>query len=335
MNLIKISIIIPVYNAAPYIEKCIRSAMEQTLKEIEIIIINDGSTDESLTIIRKFERQDKRIIVIDGVNEGVSAARNKGLAVASGAYIGFADADDFAASTMYEALYHKAKETSADMVICNVYVVSENKDISVRLVLEDETLDIEMNRQKELVNLMHFKYDYANWNKIYSADIIKNNNLNFPRGLNMYEDLYFNLCFWQYAKKGIVLEDCLYNYRIHPFSVMNQAHFNLTSEYNKLFSLFGSVCNNIGWSNTLSIFQKEMGRGFYYTHISKIIAGVRSQRISIFRKIKLVVSQLKEVTPGLYSYSKDEMHGKQVLNKRLLKSKSFFLFSIIGLIRSK
>lgn len=105
MEEIKISVIVPVYNAERFLEKCIRSIMASTLKEIEIICVNDGSKDKSIDILRNLEKEDNRIIVIDKENEGASKARNIGIDMAKGEYIAFVDSDDFIDDSMYVCMY--------------------------------------------------------------------------------------------------------------------------------------------------------------------------------------------------------------------------------------
>ena len=107
------SIIVPVYNAEKHLRECIESIINQTLKEIEIILINDGSTDDSKKIILEYVEKDSRIIFIDSANEGVSAARNKGIEKSSGRYIGFVDADDYIAPEMYQRLFEIAEENES------------------------------------------------------------------------------------------------------------------------------------------------------------------------------------------------------------------------------
>ncbi len=116
MNNIKISVIVPAFNAGKYLERCLNSLLEQTMKEIEIIVINDGSTDNTKEICQQYQSKDSRIILFSKENEGQGIARNVGLQKANGEYIGFVDADDYVDKTMYSELYEQAVLTSADMI---------------------------------------------------------------------------------------------------------------------------------------------------------------------------------------------------------------------------
>ena len=119
-----ISIIVPVYNCERFLDRCVESLVAQTCSEIEILLVNDGSKDGSLAVCRKWEARDKRVIVIDRPNGGVSAARNAGLDRARGDYIAFVDADDYVESTMYEKLVGVARERGADLVFCGAPTLS-------------------------------------------------------------------------------------------------------------------------------------------------------------------------------------------------------------------
>lgn len=113
---IKVSVIIPVYNSAQYLTKCIESMLNQTLKEIEIICVDDGSTDESLAIIKNYKKLDSRIKILTQENKYAGVARNNGMRIAKGEYLFFLDSDDFSSDTLLEKVYFKGKDTNADVV---------------------------------------------------------------------------------------------------------------------------------------------------------------------------------------------------------------------------
>ena len=121
----EVSVIIPVYNSEKYVEKCICSVMAQTLPELEIIIINDGSIDESGKILRKLAQKDSRIILLDQENKGVAAARNLGVEKATGKYLTFVDGDDYLQEDYIELMYNLAEKETLDMVICGLTYVDE------------------------------------------------------------------------------------------------------------------------------------------------------------------------------------------------------------------
>lgn len=181
--MIKVSIIVPVYNMKKYLEKCLDSLVNQTLKDIEIIAINDGSKDESLEILKKYEKKHKNIIVFDNDNQGISKTRNFGIEKATGEYITFIDSDDYVALNMMELMYDKAVTENLDIVVCDYYNFYENKN----KIEEVKILDFPNTTVYESKELL-FKINSSPWNKLYKRELVKKNKYRFPEGIK-YEDL--------------------------------------------------------------------------------------------------------------------------------------------------
>lgn len=179
MDMIKVSVIVSVYNVEKYIEKCLDSLVNQTLKDIEIILVNDGSTDGSQKIIEQYMKKYDNIRCIEKENGGAAEARNLGILKASGEYVGFMDSDDYIELEMFECLYKKAKEKNYDVVECNLHHE-----------FPDGTIDTEECKEytetKQL--LMHGRN--VVWNKIYKRDWLLKSKVTFPVGV-IYEDLAF------------------------------------------------------------------------------------------------------------------------------------------------
>lgn len=334
MGNIKVSVVVPVYNSESYLEQCIFSLLRQTLADIEIIIVNDGSSDGSKEIIDQLAAKHSCIVFVHGLNEGVSRARNKGIELAKGLYIGFVDADDYAEPQLFETLYTQAIYAQADIAICNSNVIHENYAIRMRLELENKTIDIRAKRQNELINWMRFKYDYANWNKIYSSAVIKNNGLFFSETISVWEDLLFNLCYLQYATKAVVVDTCLYNYRVHPQSVMGKKGNDMITEYNLLFEGFSAFCIAHGFQDAFETFRNQMGRNLYYAIIPQLQEQIAASGLTFSKRVKSLATSLSRVHPGMLHYNSDEMAGWQGFKRKLLMSRSNFLFSIIVTLRN-
>jgi glycosyltransferase involved in cell wall biosynthesis len=330
---IKVSVVVPVYNAETHLEQCIFSLLNQTLADIEIIIVNDGSSDGSKVIIDQLAAQHPCIEVLHRPNEGVSSARNNGIKVAKGEFIGFVDADDYAEPQLFETLYNNAINTQADIAICNSNVIYENHSIPMRLQLENKTIDIRDMRQNELISWMRFKYDNANWNKIYSSAVIKNNGLLFSEAISVWEDLLFNLCYLQYATKAVVVDTCLYNYRVHPQSVMVKKGFDMITQYNLLFEGFSAFCITHGFQDSFETFRNQMGRNLYYGMIPQLKEQIADSGLTFSKRAKSLATLLSRVHPGILNYNSDELTGLQGFKKRLLMSRSNYLFSIIVTLR--
>ncbi len=213
---IKVSVIVPIYNVEPYINRAIDSLVNQTLKDIEIILVDDGSPDNCGKIADRYAAQNANIIVIHQENGGVSDARNAGLKKATGEYIGFADPDDYAEPDMFEKLYNSAKENESDLVLCGYKeVFSPNYSLLRENKIEKKEGDM-------------FDIAYGNvcadlgayvWNKLYKASIIKDNNLAFPKDINIVEDTVFLFDFIKYAKSYSFINAPLYNYIRQPKSI--------------------------------------------------------------------------------------------------------------------
>ena len=214
--MVKISIIVPVYNTAKYLDKCIQTLINQTLENIEIIFIDDGSEDNSVEILKNYAKKDKRIRILKQNHKRQGAARNYGLSIAQGEYIGFVDSDDWVKLDMFEKLYYQAKETDSDIVMCsmNTFEDGTNKII----VNTYNTLDI-FNQKffentftpQDTLNFI-FNISVSPYNKIYRKNLIAKNNIKFPESV-YFEDNAFFFKSWLNAKKISLLNQKLYQYR--------------------------------------------------------------------------------------------------------------------------
>jgi len=200
-----ISVIIPVYKVEAYIAKCVDSVLSQTYANIEIILVDDGSPDGCYKICEDYVQKDHRVKVIHKENGGLSSARNAGLDIARGEYIGFVDSDDYIAADMYQKLLEAIKKEKADLAICDTVVIYEKEDVEVYKPLKDETL----NKFEAFEALLDGFNVITVWNKLYSKHIFKN--LRFPDG-RIHEDEFivhrvFNAC-----AKIVTISDKLYYY---------------------------------------------------------------------------------------------------------------------------
>lgn len=203
-----ISIIVPLYNSEKYLSKCIDSIISQTYKNLEIILINDGSTDNSLNILNKYIKKDKRINLINKENGGASTARNIGLKESKGKYISFIDADDYVEKDYIEKLYESLIKNNADMAICDFYNVNENNEI----ILNNSPIKSELLTKKDFFKKTTIKDSYyyiVPWNKLYSRKIIEK--IKYPEG-KINEDEFVIHLIVDNCEKIISLSDKLYYY---------------------------------------------------------------------------------------------------------------------------
>ena len=218
----KVSVIIPVFNTEKYLRKCLNSVCNQTLQDIEIICINDCSTDGSLEILREYAGKDNRIKLIELFeNGGAAKARNIGIDIAEGEYLGFVDSDDFVDLDFYEKLYNKAVETGADAVKGKLYLY----DINTNKVYLEAWIDINDSVKKNKANF-YFTFTTA----IYKSSLIKEYNIRFLEGLIHFEDPYFTIMAAIHYNKLEVIDDAKYYYINNPNSTSRK---NITKEQAK------------------------------------------------------------------------------------------------------
>ncbi|WP_078553419.1 glycosyltransferase family 2 protein [Bacillus alkalicellulosilyticus] len=218
-----VSIIIPVYNSEKYISKCLDSILSQTYRNIEIILINDGSTDKSRKIIESYQEKDKRIVVYHQENAGPSESRNQGLTNSKGQYIVFIDSDDTVHENHIQSLVTEMNSTNADIVCCGYFDISHYGTIKHN----DFDKKDEINTKSMISKILQGTGGVL-WAKIYRRDIIQKFNLRLDNQIYMSEDMVFVLNYILYCKKFSILNEYLYYYnRLNQNSISS----NITSEY--------------------------------------------------------------------------------------------------------
>ena len=224
-----VSIIVPVYNVEKYLDKCVDSIVHQSYKELEIILVDDGSKDSSGQLCDKWKQIDNRIKVIHKPNAGLGYARNSGLDIATGKYIMFVDSDDFIDEKMVEKLYVKMQTTESDTVFCGLNrVYPDGRSVEVPAAYNDQSFegaDIINNVLLEMVGSKPQDTEDANlfmsvWHALYSKDVVDKWNIRFPsERIIMCEDIMFHIQYLRYASKVTYISEGLYYYRVNPKSV--------------------------------------------------------------------------------------------------------------------
>ena len=248
----KVSIIVPVYNVEKYLNICVKSIVNQTYKNIEIILIDDGSKDNCGSICDEWAKKDCRIHVVHKENEGLGFARNTGLDYASGEYVMYVDSDDYIDLYMVEKLLKEAINRKADTVFCGLTRVQPNKELlqipsyyDDKLFVGEEIIDsvlLEMigsnPTEKEDANLF-----MSVWHALYSMDIIKENNIRFPSERKiMCEDIMYHIDYLTHANRVVYIKDCLYFYRVNPIS-LSQVYDGTRFERQKALSK--AICTSL------------------------------------------------------------------------------------------
>ena len=184
--MIKVSVIVPVYNVEKYLDRCLESILNQTLNDIEIICIEDCSTDNSKTILEKYKNYPNFKIILNSKNIGLSDSRNIGLAQATGEYISFIDSDDYIDKNFYETLYNCAVKNNADIACAGIVRENEKKK---NLLFNYKQVELTKDIKEKYLLAKSPKYNFV-WNKIYKKEMLISNNIKFISGM-IYEDLCF------------------------------------------------------------------------------------------------------------------------------------------------
>jgi glycosyltransferase involved in cell wall biosynthesis len=215
----KVSIIVPVFNTAEYLKRCVDSLLEQTYGDVEIILVDDGSTDDSPLICDQYEREDQRIRVFHGLNAGVSEARNFGLIQSTGSYIAFVDSDDYVDKNLIEMLIEITQKTKSDVAVCGFSSFSEKKEPQTTIA----TSEFCSYTSNQALCRMLYQDDIANsvFGKLYKKELFAT--LRFPSKITIGEDLSFNFDVFCLAQKISVSRSKLYYYFQRDDSAMNSA----------------------------------------------------------------------------------------------------------------
>lgn len=297
---VKVSVIIPVFNASKYLEECILSLLDQSLKDCEFIFVNDGSTDDSESIIQHYKSSDSRIKLINQNNKGVSSARNKGLSYATGEYVGFVDSDDYIKRDMYQKLYTTAIENDCDLVISNFnseingHWIVTKYPFQLNSILEEEYI------KRELLPYL-IKSDNLNTvcNKLFRNKILQNSEVIFPPNIALGEDGMFNMVFISNACSVMYIDYTGYCYR----------------------QVEGSATRNIlekdYFSRAIEVYQIELPKDIF-NHIDK-------SRLKKLKSIKLINSVLAYINiyfdhqNGILGFSKRYNYVKNMISNKLVR----------------
>ena len=299
-NNIAVSIIVPVYNAEKYLVKCLDSVVNQTLKNVEIILVDDGSTDNSSEICKVYAEKDERIIYFKKENEGLAAARQDGMEKASGEYIGFVDSDDWLELNMYERMYSVAKEENADVVFCNAFL---DEDVKDKIHLEPGVYDRERIEKEILPRSLsgisikgtNSVIRWCNWLRLYKRSLIEENNLSFGRGFRRSQDLQLTFETALYAEKYVSLND---EYLYHNRTDNNAE--SLSRGYTKNYWKLIRPLIDVLYKDVENYKKQDLSYNMHLCAFFFAASGVRNE-------YNTSVTSLKERIKKLDEISKDEV----------------------------
>lgn len=306
-----ISVIVPIYNVEKYLEKCVKSIQEQTYKNIEIILVDDGSPDNCGELCEKYARKDPRIKVIHKENGGLSDARNKGIDNATGKYIVFVDSDDYIEINYIELLYKAIRENKAEISQCGIYKVDCNYNIIEKISYNETSSKSGKQMISETYkNKEHLLENIVVWNKMYKKELF--DKIKFPFG-KIHEDEFTTYKIFYQGEKIAVIPECLYNYRQTNSSITGKK-YNL-----KRLNLLEAL------EERMEFFKKNNEKKLYDLTLKYYL----EQSRECYIKLKLYVENSKKEQKEIHKkYQKRDLellHSKDILLGVKIKSILFYL----------
>lgn len=311
-----VSVIVPVYNVEKYLDACVESLIHQTYQNIEIILVDDGSPDQSAIMCDAFRENDDRIMVIHKENGGLSDARNAGIKASTGEYILFLDSDDFLELDAIEKLIQVIDQSNADVVIFGYYTdfVDNDETIykSIKISGIDGSFDVESYHNIPVNSKVIGLLGYA-WNKLYKSGLIKDNNFMFTKGISLVEDVLFNGPLMEAAKKVTFIQDEFVHYlqrdRVTLGAKLYDNHMELKMmAVQKIESLLKH------WIINDETITRVIGEVMFNT--VKAIVKLLSQSEEYDKKTKVV--KLKRVLKDSETFEHLSTHKPQTFKDRLL-----------------
>ena len=324
-----ISVIIPAYNVEKYILKCLESIIKQTYSNIEIILVDDGSTDKTAEICDEYAKKDDRIKVIHTENRGVSEARNKGLENVKGDWITFVDSDDWIEENFCEVLLKKTKDYDADIALCGYKRATANSYEIINTSGRDEVI----NRQKYIEKTLNPQTGYGFCHmKLIKKTIIKN--IRFKKGMTVGEDALFNLMISKNIKKAIFVKVALYNYRMNLNSVVKKFDENYANKYLKSMQIIQEYMEN-NYENEKNI---QNLNNFIAFHMLLIAVNYcfhpenkEKRKIKLLRKL----CNIDEFKKGIKKSNYDNLSITRKITLFTLKHKLYLVTALICDIRQR
>lgn len=222
---ISVSVVMPIYNAADYLRPALDSVISQTLRDVEIICVDDGSTDHSLAILKEYQKRDPRVRIVTETNAGPAKARNNGLRRARGEYLSFLDADDFFEPTMLEELYRTAKEKDLDIAVCE-YDLFENRTARFKRSIPSEHADLlaggRVTSKSDCPDIIFQATEGYVWNKLFRRDFVTEKELSFLESAQIFEDVYFTVTSLSLAERIGKCEGVLVHHRVYQKQVRSR-----------------------------------------------------------------------------------------------------------------
>lgn len=326
--MVKLSIIVPIYNTGIYLHKCIKSILSQKLEDFELILVDDGSKDDSSAICDEYAKQDTRVKVIHKQNEGVSVARNAGISIAEGEYIGFVDSDDWIETDMYEILYNIAVSKDCDIVMCDAVTKYDDKPDEGDTIaqLKCSGLIYKKDIHPELLREMAGSACRC----IYKNYLIKNNKIRFPQNVPLSEDRVFNILAFGYTKSVYYTKTPLYNRYVRKGSAVSKYYRN-----------YLEIIEKVRWGTFRALEKAWNGdcdyKKFYDTQTLQMAFNAicmpfyKTSPLSLVEKHKEVkkICENEVVKEAILTLESSDLRSRLIIKKRV------FLLCLIGIVLNK
>ena len=337
MNQPFVSIIIPIYNVEQYLDRCMDSILNQSLDNIEIILVDDESPDNCPIKCEEYASKDSRIKVIHKKNEGLGFARNSGLEIASGEYVAFVDSDDYVDLKMYEKLYATAQEYSLDTVYCGFNNIDTDLKIwPISEVSNPQIFDSPESIKNVLLNMIANEpsaisertYRMSVWHGIYSRELIINNKIRFCSEREFIsEDIFFHIDYLTRASKIAFIPDQFYNYCFNRNSLTKSFR---KDRFKKHKILYNGLLEKFHSLNYLNSFFKQRVDRFFIGYVRSDIITISKAKITFSEKRKMIKEICYDsIWQSLSDYPYNRMPLKHQFVSFLIKYKMINLLIII------
>lgn len=303
MNRPKISISVPIYNAEKYLRQCLDSLVTQTLCDIEIVVVNDGSTDGTREICEEYAKRDSRIKLIHKENGGIASARQVALNSATGIFMASVDADDWVEPDFCEKMYYKAVAENADVILCDSWYEYEHGG----QIINSYGKNVPADNDEIIEDALNGMMPCSVWNKLYKIDFLREHKIIFEDGINMGEDVLFFLKALRHPMRFVYLPECLYHYRRMPGEDSYTNRVTLAS-YNQLLLIQDWIEDNFNKS--------RYGKGIIHYLINIAFAGLRVE---------------EGMTPNYYNQtSVNRLNITDLLKEKTLKAMVILWTKVLG-----
>lgn len=333
----KVSVIIPVYNADKYIEKCVNSVVNQSYTNIEIILVNDGSQDNSLDLCKRLCYDHQNVICINQINSGPSSARNAGIEAATGEYLQFVDADDYIDSDMTQQLIDRIQDDNTDLVICGYRNIYLDDDIQVKKINNNIGI-FGVLTQKELAKFFYELYSnlFVNspCNKLYKSKLLHKNRIRYNESFSLGEDLLFNLDYLKCCSSISIESSCYYNYIHRNNETLTNKYFVDRYEIQSL--LFNSIRNFLKYNNEYNKNNMKYIEHLYVKIVLSTISELYSVQCDlnpqeVYLKLTKIVN-CEQLINALPFYKSTNLKNKILF--LLVKYKQIFLLNFCYKVKS-